>query len=125
MKPYPYANARTLTAAFAAESTNSGTVDISRAAPRGIAVEGTSVGDWTAADIAFQVSADSETWYDVRDSEGARVTVPVGASVYAAPAEAWFVGAYPYVRLLSVSAADSENTVEQAAASTFTLVFAS
>lgn len=89
------ANGAALTGAFDLQSTKA----------RGFAV--VVPGTWTAADIAFQVSEDDSTYYKVYDKTGARVKITgiatSEAAVYVAPAEAWAVGVWRYLKLESIN----------------------
>lgn len=76
---------------------------------------------WTAADIGFEVSEDNSTWVQLYDDAGARVKITginTGASrLYIAPAEAWAIGAFPYMRFVSLNTGTgaNENQVAQRA----------
>jgi len=63
---------------------------------------------WTAADIGFEVSSDGgSTWIPVYNAEGERVLITgidISAQrLYIAPAEAWVIGAFKHVRLVSLN----------------------
>ncbi len=108
-QPRQAANAQTVTIASAAAVSSS--IDTREHGPRGLAVE--LPGAWTAANIAFEVSADDDTWIPVRDETGTRVAITglqtAEAGAYIAPAEMWIVGSYAYLRLVSVNTSTGAN----------------
>lgn len=74
---------------------------------------------WTPARIAFQASTDGSTWYDVYDSDGARVTIAADASrwIELPMSSIW---AARYLRLVSVDSSGAP--VTQSAARTLRMI---
>lgn len=82
--------------------------------------------DWTAADILFEVSLDDDTYYFARDNEGTAyrisgIATSDGGS-YSLPAGLYTKGAYPFMRLVSVTA-ETETPANQGGARTMTMLF--
>lgn len=80
-------------------------------AARGFAVELPAA--WTAADIGIEVSLDDSTFIPLYDDTGTRVVLSgletAEAGLYLAPPEAWPVGIYKYVRLVSLNTSSGAN----------------
>lgn len=80
---------------------------------------------WTAADIGFEVSIDGVTWVSLHDDEGNRIkitgVVTNASRLYIAPAKSWALGAFPYVRIVSLNTSNGAN-INQGADRTVILV---
>jgi hypothetical protein len=90
----------------------SGSFDVNAQGGRGFAVEVPVA--WTAADIAFEVSDDDSTYVPLYSDTGARVKITniatAAVQVYIVPAEAWAIGAYLFMRLVSIDTSTGANT---------------
>jgi hypothetical protein len=97
--------ANAFTATIANGAALSDAVDIDAFGPRGIAVQTPTA--WTAADIAFEVSADGTNYFPLYTDTGGRVRISgvatAEARVYIAPAEIWAAGAYTHLKIASVN----------------------
>lgn len=116
------------TCTIANGASKSSKIDISSIGPRGLAVLlPCTSSSWTSADVTFEVSAtgsDSDgDWFPVEDAAGnpiritGIVTTPPRTGVtnllYVAPAGAWAIGAYPWLRLVSIGTGTSQAAVNQ------------
>lgn len=112
------------TVTIAASGSVSSALEIGHLDARGYGVAIPSA--WTAAKVGFEVSDDGTTYVRLMDTYGgtAAAITDIGtasASVYPAPAEAWIIGAYKFVRLASINTA-SEAYVNQAAERTVQII---
>jgi hypothetical protein len=109
--------ANTYSVTIASGAAVSSAVDANALGPRGLAVLVPVA--WTAADIALEVSDDDITYYPVYDEFGSRVKISNVATAeirtYILPAAAWLVGAYMYLRLVSIDTSSGANTNQAAA----------
>jgi len=110
-------------------ASKSSKINISSIGPRGLGVVLPCVtSSWTAADITFEVSATGNEsndgdWIPLEDASGNPIritgitTTPPRTGVtnllYVAPAGAWAVGAYPWLRLVSIAAGTGQAAVNQ------------
>lgn len=94
------------------------TISLIGLGPRGIAVLiQAAAANWVAADMGFEVSDDGSFFVPLCKNDGTRVLIS-GIStaftrLYIAPAEAFPLGAWPYMRLASVSTANAFTSVTQ------------
>lgn len=99
-----------------AGQSESNALDISVIGARGLAAL-INASNWTAADLAFQVSSDGVNWHNIRDSSGNGVKITgistSAARLYVAPAECWVVRGFKYLRVSSRSTSDFETKVNQ------------
>jgi len=95
------------------------TLRIGHFSPRGLGVLVPAA--WTAADLALEVSQEGTTWVRLYDSIGVFIRITGIATaesrLYSAPAEAWMVGAWPFLRLASIHP-DTGAPINQGAART-------
>lgn len=99
------------TSRFEAGENTSTRVSLEEERPRSgfdVVVKPVPGGPWTDAAIAFEVSLNGNDWYPCHDKDGNLLKIK-GISLtlprkYAAPPEMWGVGAWNYLRLLSVNA---------------------